>query len=418
MDKNFAQLDHAETVIVGGGQSGLTVSKMLKAAGLEHVVLERGRIGESWRSQRWDSFVLNTPDNMSSLSEGPPLGAGGSGFSGSDTVVRYLEDYALENQLPVWTETIVEGVEPGSGGKEFVVRTTRGVIRARNVVAASGAFSEPRIPSHGSDVSSDVLTVHAAAYRDAGSLPEGAVLVVGSAQTGAQIAEDLLEQGRQVFVATSKVGRIPRRYRGKDTIEWWRDMGALAERRSDLANPDEAVLPQHLVSGTRGGHTLSLQQLARDGVTLAGRLLHIDRDAAYFDDDLAVNVAFGDEESLRHRKRIDDYVVSSGVSAPPSEPEPAEAPFHTFPETSRSLHLRHERVSTVIWATGFLPSRGWLSAFRVFSPGMAYYECGIEPTAGLFVLGVPWLTHRASGIIYGAATDARVIVRRIHERAS
>ena len=414
--ESSARIDHVETAIVGAGQSGLTVSRMLISAGREHIILERGRIGESWRSQRWDSFVLNTPDRMSSLFEGPALGSGGSAFSTHYAFVEHLEDYANTNALPVQTETVVETVEPSLEGEGFSLRTSRGVVRARNVVAASGGFSEPQMPGAITGASPRTLSIHAADYRNANSLPDGAVLVVGAAQTGAQIAEDLLDAGRQVFLSTSKVGRIRRHYRGRDTLEWWRDMGIMDERRADLADPSVVALAQHLVSGTRDGHTISLQQLSRGGVTLLGRLAGMDGDVAHFDDNLAENIAFGDEMWRRHRQRIDDYIANSGEPIPTDDPEACEAPLASVPACPRTLDLRREGISSIIAATGFLPSRQWLSPFGVLAPGEPVWECGLEPSPGLFVLGIPWLTHRASGIIYGAPTDATEIVRRIQAR--
>jgi putative flavoprotein involved in K+ transport len=278
-------------------------------------------------------------------------------------------------------------------------------------VAATGPFSTPRLPAVARQVPPGVLSLHAADYRRPEALPPGGVLVVGGAQTGTQIAEDLADAGRRVFLATSRVGRVRRRYRGRDFLVWWRDAGFYDRRRIDMKDTSVFAVRQPLITGVAGGHTLSLQLLTARGVTLLGRLAGLEGSTAFFADDLAANVDFADAFSRRERAALDTFIDENGLDAPPAEPDAADEPGDVAPAPA-FLDLAREGVGTIVWATGFAPSLEWL---RV--PGAHRAEplrdAGLDPAPGVFLLGVPWLTHRASGIVLGAARDASAVAERI-----
>jgi putative flavoprotein involved in K+ transport len=380
-------MERTGTVVVGAGPAGLAMSSALAAVGAEHVVLERGRVGESWRSQRWDSFRLNTPNWMNGL-EGDP-----HAFSGARELVAALERRAAA--LPVRSGVEVLSARRAGGG--WRVETSSGVLRADHVVAASGAQSSPDPPPLAAQLPAKVEQLHAGDYRSPGDLPDGPVLVVGGAQTGLQLAEELAEAGRRVHLATSRVGRMPRRYRGRDVTEWWSEMGLYARRPEDVpASVRRAHPPQ--VSGTRGGHTLSLQSLARAGVVLHGRLEAIVTGSrAWFAADLFANVAYADAESARIRREIDRHIALRGLSAPAAVPDPAEAPLVRIEDPGPIVLGRD--VRTVIWAGGFGDSFGWLR--------------GDAPK-----LGVPWLRTRASAILFGMPDDARALTAALTRRVA
>jgi putative flavoprotein involved in K+ transport len=269
-----------DSVVVGAGHAGLAVASFLQRDGRDFVVVERGRIGETWRSQRWDSFRLNTLNWMNLLPGQELDGAPRDGFSDRDGLVSAFERYAEERSLPVTTGVGVTAVERADGGAGFVVHgmSDEGpqVWRARTLVVASGMQRVARLPAFGRELPRGVVQLHSAWYRSSRQLPPGAVVVVGSAQSGCQIAEDLLGAGRTVYLCASRVARVPRRYRGRDTFEWWTEFGFFDQSLADLQDPTMRLAAQPQVSGVGPrGHTVSLQQLARDGVHLLGRALGI-----------------------------------------------------------------------------------------------------------------------------------------------
>ena len=392
------------TAIVGAGPAGIAVSEQLSAVGHDHVVLERGDVGETWRSQRWDGFRLNGPNWMSAI-PGPP-----GAFGSREDIVASLEQRA--RVLPVQGFTAVEDVRAHRAG--YLVSTSSGTLIARNVVLAGGAQNVPSVPAFARGLSASIEQLHAAGYIQPDALPDGRVLVVGSAQSGVQIAEELLEAGREVLLATSHVGRVPRRHRGRELFDWWREMSMLETPRAE-AQPHElaGALPQ--LSGTHGGHTVSLQQLAREGVMLLGRLQGVDGARATFADDLAANVALGDFVSARVRSAIDGHIAATGQPAMSQVDDPAEASLEDL-RAPASLDLRAIGVSTVIWATGFRGDFSWLRVPVLDERGLPRQRDGVTPAAGLYVLGLPWMTHRSSGNLWGVRRDAAAIAARILDR--
>jgi len=402
-----------DAVVVGAGTAGLAASQYLAKASVDHIVLERDRVGESWRSQRWDSFALNTPGWTSRL-PGDATGAGPDDeFAPRDAFVSYLDRYAQAHDLPIRTGVTVTRAEPRADGGFVVHADGSDPIIARSLVVAAGTQRSPRIPDASSGLRASVTQVHSSAYRNPAQLPAGAVLVVGAAQSGGQIAEDLLDAGRSVYVSTSRVGRIPRRYRGRDCFGWLIDLGFLDQTVATLPDPAMQFAAQPIISGVgQYGHTLSLQHLAERGAHLLGRVSGAAGGRLTLTDDLGANIAWGDARSTDARRMIDAWIAKAGVDAPPPEPDPADA-AHPDPESVHSpgrLDFDAAGISTVIWTTGVKGEFGWLPPTALASDGFPLHTQGISPVPGLYYLGLPWQRNRASGIIAGAAGDAAHVV--------
>ena len=405
-------------VIIGAGQAGLGVSYYLKRSGVGHIVLERSRIGESWRSQRWDSFSFNTPNAMTVMPGCNYTGAEPDGFMSNHAFVNVLETLAEDNELPVFTDTPVISLSPLSGLYE--VRTPERMIDARCVVIASGSQNCPKVPALASSLPRDITQIHAAAYRAASSLPTGAVLVVGSGSSGGQIAEDLLEAGRTVFLATSQVPSFPRRYRGRDIITWFNETGRLAERLETLT-PSATLMPQPLLSGAQGGHTLTLRSLHHRGAILLGRLLSVDRGRLQFDASLADSLAFGDATLAQAKQNIDAYIFSRGLSAPPAEPDPTETHLTNVRDNDlgeRTIDIISAGISIVIWCTGFRTDFGWIHLPIFHMANQPKHLRGVTECKGVYITGLQWLSSRRSGLVAGVQNDAQHIASHIVETLS
>jgi putative flavoprotein involved in K+ transport len=400
--------ENRDVVIVGGGQAGLAVSWYLQLFGIDHVVIERGDAGESWRSARWDSFTLVTPAWMTRLPGlVQPRGVGES-FTARDEFVALLEAYA--RSLPVRTGVAVTSVRLGTVG--YRLSTSAGAVNARAVVAASGDQRVPVVPPMAERLPRPVLQLHAGEYRNPGVLPQGGVLVVGSGQSGGQIADELARAGRHVFLATSRVGRAPRRYRGRDTHDWVQEMG-LDDQRVDRVRLEEVKAAHPLLSGAHGGQTLALQQLAREGVGLLGRLVDVTGPVLVFGDDLAENLRFGDEAAAAFRRSVDDHIDGYGIDAASPDCDHAERPNHQLGPSPRHLDMIAAGIRTVIWCVGFGPDTEWIDLPVLNDRGHVVSKAGVTAIPGFYTLGAPWLTHRGSGILYGVGTDASRIARHL-----
>ncbi|TMF56392.1 MAG: hypothetical protein E6I19_05885 [Chloroflexi bacterium] len=406
-----------DAVVIGAGHAGLAVSKRLVDAGIEHVVLERGDIAETWRTQRWDSFALNTPSALNRL-PGDPAAADPNVFLSRDAWIAELEAYARQCALPVRTHARVTAVTDDARGGFVVTIGDEETVRARSVVVASGNANVPKVPAAAATIDRRIEVLTTGTYRRPSQLPAGGVLVVGSAQSGGQIAEDLLDAGREVYLATGTVGRFPRRLRGRDTLVWLSESGWMTQRPEDL--PDRAIMRavQPLISGVGPrGHTLSLQALARRGATLLGHFESADGYRFRFADDLAQHVRFGDEASAKIRQHVDDHVADRGVVAPSSEPDPADEAAE--PNDFRSpteLDLADRGVRSVILTTGFRADYSWLRLPVVRSDGSVVHEQGRAPVDGLWFVGLLWLRMRKSGIILGAMDDSAHVAAQVAAR--
>ncbi len=413
-------------VVIGAGQAGLATSYFCKRRGIAHVVLERGRVGESWRMQRWDSFVLNTPNWLNGLPGDPYEGPARDEFYTRDELVSSFERYRRRFDLPVRLGVEVVSVEKADRATEFSVqvRTANGdsqVLTTRSVVVASGIMEKPRTPELAAKLPDSVASLHAGSYRNALELPEGVVVVVGSAQSGCQIAADLVDAGRKVYLCTSRVGRIPRRYRGRDIGKWFWDSGVYDVARSELEDPAELVAAQPQVSGVgRYGHTVSLQQLAHKGVVLLGRVVGVEGPWLILDDKLCEHIRFADDKSADVKRNIDAYIEAQDIAAAPVENDPADQPWTDFEatDTPRRIDLSEARVGAVIWCTGFKGDFSWIRLPVLDEQGTPIHERGVSPVPGLYFVGFPWLHKRKSGLICGVEEDAAHIAAQVGTRAS
>jgi putative flavoprotein involved in K+ transport len=385
-----------DCAVLGAGPAGLAASAALTARGVEHVVLERGRAGQSWRWQRWASFRLNTVGWMNQLLGAQPRDA----YLTGREVVGRLDRLAAA--CPVREGVAVTRLAPAGDG--YALGTEDGELRARAVVVATGDQNRPRCPALAGAFPGRLAQVHAAGYRDPGQLPDGAVLVVGSAQSGCQIAEDLLAGGRRVVLATSRVGRVPFHHRGRETVEWLVEAGFMDQRPRDLPDPSVMAAAQPILAPGRG---LSLPALARAGVTLVGRPVAVDGERVAFDGSLAANLAAGDAFAARLRALADESIRRRGLDAPPAEPDEHDVPVHLDPPAS--LDLRAEEVGGVVWCTGFGGDFSFLDPALGTAQGAPRRQDAAGPVPGLWYLGLRWLRRRCSGILFGFGGDAAVV---------
>jgi putative flavoprotein involved in K+ transport len=380
---------------------------------LNHVVLEQAdRPAEAWRNHRWESFTLNTPNWQSRLPGGKAPGVDPDAFMSRDEIVEYFENYAKRFRLPIRYRTRVDRVERDPQSGTYVVTTERGErIRARNVVVATGLYQKPKIPGFSADFPAEIMQIHSDAYRNPQQLLSGAVLVVGSAQSGAQIAEELNEAGRRVYLAVGRAGRTPRRYRGMDA-NWWLDkLGHYDMTAAELPSPKARFAGKPHISGTRGGHTLNLHQFARDGVTLLGHLRGAHNGKIELAPDLYQNLAAADQFEADLVKEIDAYIAKTGMSAPeetlPILHDGFEQPVLT------ELDLVVAGIANVIWATSYEFDFSMVKLPIFDADGYPVQTRGITEYSGFFVVGLPWLHNAKSGLIFGVGGDAAYVAETI-----
>jgi putative flavoprotein involved in K+ transport len=386
-------------VVVGAGPAGLAVSRSLADAGVEHVVLERGDVADTWRHQRWDSLRLNTPGWMNgTLGTVEP-----TSFSYRDEVVRLLAERAASQ--PVQAQTPVVALD--HDGSDFVVQTPDEQVRAATVVLATGLQNVPKKPANTDRLARRLFQIHSGGYRSASQLPDGAVLVIGSAQSGSQIAEDLALAGRRVYLSTSRVGRYPWIYRGGQLIGWLVDCGFWDQRPEDLASPADTLARIPVVGS--GGHSLNLGILARLGVTLLGRFEEADGERVTFDGSLAENVAYAEQVSTRIKGLADEFIAREGIEAPEAEPDVDAGPPEPI-TTITELDLASVGITSVIWCTGFTGDLSWARLPILDDAGRPRHDRCASPVPGLWFAGFPWLTRRRSGILHGFPVDADEVV--------
>ncbi len=402
-----------ETVIVGGGQGGLAVSYYLTAAGREHVVFEKtSQPGNAWRNDRWDSFTLVTPNWSFRLPGAEYSDDRPDGFMPRGEIVHRFETYVQHNRLPVEFGVQVDSVAQAEAG--YLAQTSRGALRAKNVVIATGMFQRPKIPAFAAQIPSPLLQVHSGKYRNPGALPPGAVLVVGAGQSGCQIAEELRQSGREVYLSTGKAARTPRRYRGKDVYEWVDLTGYINRTPALLPSPQMRFASNPQLSGKNGGHTLNLHQFARDGIHLLGRLVDVQDGAAVLAPDLADNLAGSDAIEKRMIAMIDQYIQKMGLDLP-EESLPELRDGYDVPVVER-LNLVEAGISTVIWAIGYAFDFDLVHLPVCDEAGFPISENGVTHYPGLYFAGLPWLPGQNTGLLLGVAEQAQVVAANILNR--
>jgi putative flavoprotein involved in K+ transport len=407
---------HIETVVVGGGQAGLAVSYYLSREGQPHIVLEQAdKSANSWRNHRWDSFTLNTPNWQSALPGAEIPGEDPDGFLSRKEIVEYFENYVRRHELPVRYGVRVEAVRPKPVGQGYLVETSAGDFEATHVVIATGLYQKPKIPAFNAELPKDVTQVHSDQYRNPQSLPDGAVLVVGSGQSGAQIAEELYRSGKKVYLSVSRAARLPRRYRGKDANWWHECMGDYERRVAQLASPQAKFASKPIISGKDGGHTLNLHLFARDGVTLLGRITAVHGNRILLAQDLKENLARADKFEADFAKKIDDFILNNAIDLP-DETLPALKDGYEAREVSE-LNFDDANIRTVIWATGYSFDFS-LVRMPVSDPdGYPIQTRGVSNYPGLYFVGLPWLHNAKSGLLFGLAQDASHIATAINDDA-
>jgi putative flavoprotein involved in K+ transport len=398
------------------------MSYFLKKQEVDHIVFERGKIGESWRSQRWDSFAINTPAWASVLPGDKHEGGDPDGFYLRDEFVDCLNKYAAKFELPVIENTKVVSLEPSdnSAGRFKVTvsnnHTASDEYFCSNVVVASGIMNEKRIPPQSANISPGILQLHASEFRNPSRLPDGAVLVVGSAQSGVQITEDLLGAGRKVYLSTSQVPRAPRRYKGKDAVYWMLNTGFWDVETSSVTDPQVFATKNPQISGVGMlGHSVSLQSLAKAGVVILGKLARAEGDTVFFQPNAAEHVRFADEFSKKLKDTIDEFITKNSISAPPAEYDEADLPDLQASCASdiQEMNLSETGISAIVWTTGFGSDFSWINLPVIDEKGNPKHTNGISEIDGLYFLGFPWLRKRKSGIINGIAEDAEFIANKI-----
>ncbi len=394
-----------DVVVIGAGQAGLSTSYHLKQQGLDHVVLEEGRVGESWRSGRWDSFTLVTPNWTVQLPGFAYQGDEPDGFMGRDQLVDYFDRYQASFDPPVRTGVTVVGVDEAEGGFELL--TSHGTLKAKAVVVATGSYRRPKFPAFAASLPPGISQVHSSAYRNPSQLPDGAVLVVGTGQSGAQIAEELHEAGRRLYVSVSGCARIPRRYRGKDIV-WWGKMGGLYERTVDtLQDPAERWACHPQSSGRNGGHDIYLRQLAREGVTLTGRVQSVEGGVLSLAPDLGANLRRADEFADNLLQQLDEAVGKMGMPLPEDDnPRGIGPAVPGEDQPIRALDLAGSGITSVVWATGSVPDFSFVHVAVFDSTGRPVQRQGVTATPGLYFIGLEWLHKPKSGLLYGVGEDA------------
>ncbi|WP_175943324.1 NAD(P)/FAD-dependent oxidoreductase [Caballeronia sp. BCC1704] len=398
-----------DTLVVGAGQAGVAMSEHLSRHGVPHLVLERARIAERWRTGRWDSLVANGPawhdrfPNLEFAQTAP------DGFAPKEEIADYFVAYAKKFDAPIRTGVEVKKVVRNTGRPGFTVETSDGVIEAKRVVVATGPFQKPVIPPIAPQDAS-LTQIHSADYRNPQQLPAGGVLVVGAGSSGVQIADELQRAGRRVYLSVGAHDRPPRAYRGRDFC-WW--LGVLGEWDAEVMKPGR----EHVtiaVSGARGGQTVDFRRLAHQGITLVGLTKAFDNGVARFNDDLAENIARGDQNYLSLLDAADMYAARNGLDLP-AEPEarmiPPDPDCLTNPLLE--LDLAQAGVSSIIWATGYATDFSWLQVDAFDENGKPKHQRGVSKEPGIYFLGLPWLSRRGSAFIWGVWHDAKHVADHI-----
>tara|TARA_B110000483_G_scaffold103482_1_gene126283 strand:- start:686 stop:1951 length:1266 start_codon:yes stop_codon:yes gene_type:complete len=407
-------IEKIDTLIVGGGQAGIAMSEHLSICKIPHLVLERNRIAERWRSERWDSLVANGPawhdrfPNMEFADFDP------NGYPSKEQVVDYFVAYAEMIKAPIRCGVEVKEVRRNNGRPGFRVETSDGIIDANNVVAATGPFQCPLIPKFEFE-KNKIMQIHSSQYQNPGQLPDGGVLVVGAGSSGAQIADELLRSGKSVYLSVGPHDLPPRSYRGRDFV-WW--LGVLGKWEAVTKDPGT----EHItiaVSGAHGGQTVDFRGLAERGISLLGRTQSFKNNVMYFAPDLTKNIAGGNAYTLSLLDQADNYVIRNGLNFP-LEPEAREVLPDPECVTNPILEidLKEARINSIVWATGFDVDFSWLKVDALDENGRPKHERGISTESGIYFLGLPWQSRRGSSFIWGVWQDAKFLADQIKLRTN
>lgn len=405
---------HYSVAVVGGGQAGLSISYCLKERGIDHIVFEKNQIGYSWRCKRWDSFCLVTPNWQCQLPGFQYPGSDPNGFMQKDEIVQYIEAYARSFAPPIREGVGVSGLRKLETQSVFELTTSIGTFTADQVVIATGSYHLPKIPKNAERLPSQIKQLHSSQYRNPQALPDGAVLVVGTGQSGCQIAEDLHLAGKQVHLCVGGAPRSPRRYRGKDVVDWLDQMGYYDLSIDEHPQKEKVrAKANHYVTGRDGGREIDLRQFALEGMQLHGRLKQIDGSTLEFHPDLKQNLDQADAVAESIKKSIDEFIAKNQIAAPT---EAEYKPVWEPDAEPRAIDYEQANISTVIWCTGYQSDFRWVEIPVFDGKGYPGHERGVTHIWGLYFLGLPWLYTWGSGRFSGIARDAAYLADYITAR--
>lgn len=409
-----------DVIVIGAGHAGLSASYFLSQQNKNHIVFERGKIGESWRSQRWDSFRLNSSNRYNLLPGQKEYFNDPDAFPSAFEFASALESYSKINSLPVKENCKVVEVDKGSGSDFFTVSVNKNDFvkqyRSKQIVIASGGQNEKVVPSFSNNISEKIFQIHTSEYRNAKQLPDGNVFVVGSAQSGVQIAEDLALAGKKVFLSTAKVGRIPRSYKGKDIFDWLFLTGFFDVKTEDITDPAVFKMKPPQVSGVgERGRTTSLQSLARHGVVILGKAINADNNHVFLEENAVTHVKYADEVSIKTKRSIDGYIEKNQIAAPQPETDINDEPDENASCASAltTLNLSVNNITCIIWSTGFIADFSYLKCPAFNKDKSLKHRNGLSEIPGLYFLGLPWMRKRKSAVIFGITEDAEFIANQL-----
>lgn len=398
--------ESVDVAIIGAGQAGLATSWYLTQAGVEHVVLEGGRVAETWRTRRWDSFCLVTPNWSVNLPGGKYAGKDPDGYMPLAELIDYFQSWADSFDAPVEENTPVLSLD--KNGDDFVLHLTDKTLHARAVVAATGAYQRAHKPAGAERLPTSLHQILAEDYRNPDALPAGAVLIVGSGQTGCQLAEELHESGRKVFLSCGRCPWGPRRLNGRDIV-WWAAQSGFLDRPPDtLTGPAGRLVGNIVATGHGGGHDLHLRTLSAMGVELLGHFQGASDSTINFADDLHASADFGDARLADLWKYIEKYCGATGRPIPDFDFPP---PFRV--DARAQLDLLKDRIASIIWCSGYRPDYEWLKLPVFDDMGFPMQTDGRASVPGLYFMGVHWMRKLKSSILFGVNEDAEVVTRQI-----
>ena len=402
-------MEQIETIIIGSGQAGLATSYHLQQLGREHIIFDAAdKPAHAWRNDRWDSFTFVTPNWTIQLPGAHYDGNDPDAFLLKDEIVAYFERYVEKFNLPVRYNTTVLEVTPLENGNGYQVKTSGGDYHAKNVVVATGSFQKPKIPAFSANIPSGILQLHSGHYRNPNQLPEGAVLVVGSGQSGMQIAEELYQSGRVVYLSTGTAPRVPRRYRGRDIVTWLADTGFFDQTVDKLPSPKARFAGNPQVSGKNGGHSLNLHQFVRDGVKLLGHIAGVQNGKVVFSPDLKENLAKVDKAEKDIIGMIDKHIETNGIKAPRETLPDLQDGYSV--EAITELDLKVANINTIIWAMGYTADYSVVKLPITDEDGFPIQKRGVTQYLGLYFVGMNWLSTRKSAILLGVNEDVEHII--------
>jgi putative flavoprotein involved in K+ transport len=412
-------IEYIETVVIGASQAGLSTSYYLTQNKLEHVVIEKETIGVKWMSERWDSFCLVTPNWMNNLPGYPYNGNNSDGFLARADIVNYLESYAESFGAPIRTGVSARKLKRNFDGTGYRLETNKGTIKTKNIVVCTGYFHKPNFPEFSKYISPSIEQISSSQYRNPNSLSPGGVVVVGSGQSGCQIAEELKDAGRDVYLCVSSAPREPRKYRGKDINYWFNLMGTFDKSFNIPLDPKERRDANPHCSGKNGGHALNLMDFQASGITLLGRVKSAELGSIKLESNVNQDVGRADSASKKYMKTIDQFILGNNINAPqPDQYNTDDGNNKTCSVVNETaeLNLIEKNIKSIVWATGFSCDYSWVNFDVLDKSGYPKQLNGVTPHSGLYFCGLHWMQSLKSGLLFGVGDGAKHITTHIRDR--